>query len=93
MFLFRKANSDPLVLSWDTCDDLLSDDDKQFLRNKPDYNAHISKLQLLKENDAIYKAIKQKTAHIKNSTIKTVEEKLEVEKKKVFQYLESQCIL
>ena len=79
------------MLDWDSCADVLSDEDKQFLKNKPDYNKIMLKQQQLQEMDAIYAQNKQKTAHINNSLLILVEEKLALKRQEVFKQLDSHC--
>lgn len=89
---FRNLNSKPLKLDWDNCADALSDEDKQFLNDHPQYENIVAKMNQVAEVASICTHMRYKSAHTSAKIIATAEQQGVALKKKIVKYVESYYI-
>ncbi|XP_023715722.1 uncharacterized protein LOC111868887 isoform X2 [Cryptotermes secundus] len=85
----KYLNSEPLKLDWNNCADVLPDEDKQFLSDRPDYEKIVSKMNHVCEMASICMHMKHKSAHTSNKIIGIAEQQVAAIKKKIFKHAEA----
>ncbi|XP_021922567.1 uncharacterized protein LOC110831176 isoform X2 [Zootermopsis nevadensis] len=88
----ENLNSKPLKLDWDNCADALSDEDKQFLNDHPQYENIVAKMNQVAEVASICTHMRYKSAHTSAKIIATAEQQGVALKKKIVKYVESYYI-